>query len=336
MYPSEYDDSLKPIYLFEPHDAKNHLVFIRNLNSFFKANVKVCFPCKKVFLTHDYRHLCPKAKCCFSCRRFFQSTSTFVHEKLIQYFCDKNLTKESSSVCPRCNVTCYSKHCYEGHKYFCSGKGTFGYKCLKCNKFTYRRGMSCAESLKLLHKCGEDTECKFCREKKDLKDPNHLCKLKKETVVKSGSRIAFITMEHFETSITKCKNCEVKNLVCEKHHISTPSDQYENEPLLIMIYREESCRGNFTKYEITNFKTKPTIDKTENVLSVPYEYNSFDKDKKHSKITEDFKSNYAKLQASQSLLISTTLLQLITSSEWHNTTFICQDENSLIYVRYII
>ena len=49
MYPSDYDDSLKPIYLFEPHDAKNHLVFIRNLNSYFKANVKVCFACKKYF-----------------------------------------------------------------------------------------------------------------------------------------------------------------------------------------------------------------------------------------------------------------------------------------------
>ena len=52
MYPQEYQDNLIPIYFYQPLEEKNHLVYIRNLKSYFKANVKVCFSCKKTFQTH--------------------------------------------------------------------------------------------------------------------------------------------------------------------------------------------------------------------------------------------------------------------------------------------
>jgi hypothetical protein len=82
MFPPIYDDSLVPIYLFEPLENPNHVVFIRNLNSYFKGNVKICFACKKTFLTYNHKHFCKEKKSCFSCRRFFSSNITYLHEKL--------------------------------------------------------------------------------------------------------------------------------------------------------------------------------------------------------------------------------------------------------------
>ena len=331
MYPSEYDDSLKPIYLFEPFDAKNHLIFIRNLNSYFKANVKVCFACKKIFLTHNYRHLCPKLKCCFSCRRFFQSSTTYIHEKLKSNFCDKNITTENSFTCSRCNVTCFSKHCFNGHKLFCSGKGSFGYKCLLCNKFTYRYGSKkSSDALKDSHKCGENKRCLYCRE---TKDSDHLCKFRKETILSHSRSLAFINMEFYCYDAKKCLDClqrtsEKNSLFCEKHE----NLQVEHEPLLIVIYKEEKYRGNFSKYEINNFIDTPVVQKTQDVLTLRYDDNLFNNKVKNSKIPEDFKTNYEKIQNDQSSLLSNKLLQLIMSKEWQNTTFICQDADSLIYV----
>ena len=49
MYPSIYNDELIPIYLYEPLESPGHFVFIRNLNSYFHSNVKVCFGCQKSF-----------------------------------------------------------------------------------------------------------------------------------------------------------------------------------------------------------------------------------------------------------------------------------------------
>ena len=195
MYPEKYDDRLKPIYLFQPVDAKNHLVFIRNYHSYCRANVTICFGCKKSFSTYNYRHLCPKRESCFSCRRFFQTPDTYLNEKLNQEFCNKNVTSELSFTCELCNVTCYSNHCYKGHKLRCNGQGNFGYKCLKCNKFTYRSGKMNGKKLQASHMCGEVKSCPYCRQ---TKNDNHQCPLRKEVITKNWPKLAFIGMEHFE------------------------------------------------------------------------------------------------------------------------------------------
>ena len=64
MFPATYDDTLIPIYLFEPLESPSHFVFIRHLNSYFKANLKVCFGCFKTFKgsSMPIMHLCPKKK----------------------------------------------------------------------------------------------------------------------------------------------------------------------------------------------------------------------------------------------------------------------------------
>ena len=334
MYPENYEDNLIPIYFYQPLNEKNHLVYIRNLKSYFKANVRVCFGCKKTFQTHDYRHLCPKRKCCFSCRRFFQTKDTFVHEKLSVDFCDKDITTENKLMCPICNVTCYSQHCFKGHKRICNGQGTFGFKCLKCNKFTYRYSDKNGANLRESHKCNELKKCKFCRE---FQEENHLCKLKKESASQLWPQLAFLVMEYFDNSLENCSQCMTFNVekntehLCEAHQTTSEN---ADEPILAIIYREEEI-GTFRRYVCENFETAK-VSKTTNSFS--FSYDKFIKNKhlltcdKSKRKTEDFKTNLQQLNEKETNLLSDKLFQLVSS--WQNTTFICQDEDSICYVRF--
>jgi hypothetical protein len=336
MYPPEYDDSLIPIYFLQPHDAKCHLVYIRNLKSFFRARVTVCFGCKKTFLTQNYKHLCPKKQCCFSCRRFFQNDNTYIHEKLIEDFCDKNLTKEEMFTCTICNVTCYSKHCLKGHKRICNGQGTFGFKCLKCNKFTYRYGNKNGQILKDEHVCESLKLCPFCRESQEL---NHLCKLKKESDVQVWPKLAFIAMEYFDNSSENCNEClnlrTAKNnkLFCSSHKNETESD---DEPILATIFYEENERGCFEKYQFDNFEN---VKMTKSNKILEFNYNKVNAKPKtnvstHKKTNpkSELVCNLKKLNEKDTYLMSDKILQLIMT--WRNTTFLCQDEDSISYVRF--
>ena len=106
------------------------------------------------------------------------SNKTYVNENLKDKFCDKQITGENASICPICNVTIYSKHCLLKHKQLCGLSGRFGYKCLICNKFTYRRGGNSTYELKSSHNCNNIKPCVICFEPK-LINEIHICKLKK-------------------------------------------------------------------------------------------------------------------------------------------------------------
>jgi hypothetical protein len=332
MYPSIYDDALIPIYLYEPNENPNHVVFIRNLNSYFRGNVKICFGCKKIFTTYNYKHFCKEKKSCFSCRRFFASTSTYLHEKLSLNFCDKYLSNSNSILCPICNVTCHSNHCLNGHRLLCTGKGTFGFKCLKCKKFTYRYGQINGSDLKMNHKCGEKKNCSSCRNEIE---ENHLCPLIKEVCKDSNNvKLAFLGMEHFDTSSDNCVDCfnlRLTNLnqtesFCDKHKFSKLNDV---DPILIIIYQ---C-GDFavTKYVLSHFKNEPSVFKEENILSLKT-FSSNSQMFKTSKTSQDFKRNLTNLHSKTAFLLMEKFLQLITQKSWNNTTFICQDFDSRTFM----
>jgi hypothetical protein len=57
-YPSQLDNQLEPIYLYEPSNEKNHINFIRCLSSFFKSNGRICFYCKRYFKDSSVIHRC--------------------------------------------------------------------------------------------------------------------------------------------------------------------------------------------------------------------------------------------------------------------------------------
>jgi hypothetical protein len=333
MYPSIYDDNLIPIYLYEPHESPNHVVFIRNLNSYFKANVKICFACAKTFLTYNYKHFCKEKKSCFSCRRFFASENTYLHEKLMINFCDKTLSKEIPFTCPKCNVTCYSNHCFNGHKLICTGQGTFGYKCLKCKKFTYRYGKINGTFLKNNHQCGERKNCTNCRQEMD---DNHLCPLIKEVCKETDClKLAFIGMEFFDTASENCIDCfnlGQKNNVtdfCSLHQNSTNIDL---EPIIAIIY--ECVNSSVTKYVISSFGNKSSLSIEENILTLNTNFfnDKYSRPKMQTRKSQDFKRNLQNLQSKKCFLLIDTLLQLITQPKWNNTTFICQDFDSKTYM----
>ena len=171
------------------------------------------------------------------------------------------------------------------------------------------------KKLQASHMCGEVKSCPYCRQ---TKNDNHQCPLRKEVITKNWPKLAFIGMEHFE-------NC---------------SEDLLNDPVMAIIYCEEDSFGNFTQYEFHNFKDHTIVSKTESFLNYNYlpdfcqnmVFNSKPLQRK-TKITQDFKTNYNSLQNNRPESLMDNLLQLITSEKWQNTTFICQDEDSLTLVR---
>ena len=190
MYPHTYDDSLLPIYMYNPNNAVNHFVYIKNLPSFFKNNFRICFCCKKSFKNRSSKqpmHNCRIRPTCFACRRFYQTSETYLSPGLIDNFCNKDVTEETSFICKLCNLTIYSQHCYKGHKKFCgSQSGNFGFKCLKCGTFTYRMGSENSKILRENHECKNLKKCTVCFK---AQENNHLCQLKKEIFPKQTSRV---------------------------------------------------------------------------------------------------------------------------------------------------
>ena len=200
----------------------------------------------------------------------------------------------------------------------CNGQGTFGFKCLKCNKFTYRFGNETSSNLQQKHLCSDLKICNCCKERKE---PNHLCKLSKEALKQSETKLAFITFEHFDNSSENCIQCEqgrnkTQNF-CNKHKsISENLDQ----PLMVIIYYEEKTRGVFTKYELNNFE-RPQITKSENILVYNYAEelvtSNVPNATKKKKIIQDFKTNFEKLQSKQTLSLTDVLLQLILNCNFY-------------------
>jgi hypothetical protein len=353
MYPEDYDDSLEPIYLFQPLNSPNHVVFIRHLNSYFKANLKICFYCKKSFRSYRYNHFCPKIKGCFACHRPFAKKSTFLHEKNKINFCDKKITSELAVNCKICNVVLYSKHCSQGHKLLCYGKGSFGWKCLKCNKFCYRYGKMNSKMIENAHQCGSK-KCIYCYEDADSQ---HLCKLKIEKFPKTWPLLAFIGIEHCTINIENCLDClqikkefqEMSNLsykdltlnstylslCCEKHK----SSNILIEPTLIIIYKETK-RGHFTKYVLTNnsFISNDYIE-TDHInfeyvsKELSYLYDKKSNECKSQRKTFDFNKNLKLLRSKDksTLTLIDKFVQLISNAEWQYTTFVSQDSNSQNY-----
>lgn len=135
MYPHEWDDTLMPIYMYEDFKNPNHLIFIKNLNSFFRANYKICFACKKSFSSINYFHLCKQRPSCFVCRRVYQNEKTFCNSYTKDMFCDSLLSLKNPRTCSVCNLTILTDHCGNGHKKICNGKGHFGWSCKDCKHF---------------------------------------------------------------------------------------------------------------------------------------------------------------------------------------------------------
>ena len=354
-YPKAYDNKLEPIYLFEPFKDENHLLFIRHLASYFKSNVKICFTCLRKFKTYNYKHLCSYKLNCFACRRPFSESSTYLHEKLENNFCNGKLVNEPNFKCKICNVTLYSKACEKGHKLICNGAGNFGWKCLKCNKFTYRQGNLNATKIAEQHTCGFIT-CKNCKDLYDSKEDNHLCKMRKENLLNKWPSLAFFNFEFLFYSSADCSSCyEIKKefkktidlkwkevyehslystLKCEFHRLEEECTLSSLEPNAIIVYKEDiKIKGQFSRHIFTDLNYS---NSTEKIFDVSYIPNNIivPEFRSRTKQSQDLISNIEALQTihPDETPAITKFLKLICSEEWRFTTFIAQDEDSVIYV----
>lgn len=126
-----------------------------------------------------------KHLCCSTCRRFLQSSTTYLHERLDYLFCDKDVTTEKQFRYEICNCIIYSTKCFKGHRKFCNGKR---YICDSCQKFlTSSRGQSSLQ-IKTSPICSGKLQYKFCYEK--ITD-EYFCKLKHVKYSSLHTRLGF-------------------------------------------------------------------------------------------------------------------------------------------------
>ena len=102
-------------------------LFLKMKMIIFFNNFKTCFLCYKSFKSSLIHHRCDRNLSCFSCRKILASKSTYLHQKLMNYFCDGNLASEKEwKLCSICNATLKSEKCAIGHKRICYGLGHLG------------------------------------------------------------------------------------------------------------------------------------------------------------------------------------------------------------------
>ena len=303
MYPQQFNDTLKPIYLYRPSFDSCHVLFIRNLTSFFKANGDVCLSCFRIFRNNRYSrspHLCRKKQMCFACRRFFEDINTYKNTSTAMNFCDKMTTLENTFHCPKCNCDIYSAHCFKGHKKFCKSRGYFGYKCSQCNKFTYCKNNT-SEDLKRLHQCGDSKICKFCYL---IKETNHLCPLKIERVPEFHVRLAFF------------------KIVVDENNL----------PFLAIFYREDIKRGVFREHiffdKTFQCPNNCNDNVNENYLEAKWNISAQFKDPVKLQEKSSFCDYLNKLRSTQEKDFSQQLLDFLLDENFSFTAYLCEDTTS--------
>jgi len=340
MYPKEYDDSLKPIFLYQPLNTPNHLIFIRHIISFFRANCTICFACKKKFKTVNYKHDCLRKKTCYCCKRFISSSNTYLNKTILPAFFCNSKENESTIICNKCNFNIPNLHCLSGHKKVCNR----AWKCPNCKKVTFRSGGKNNSIQKIieLHKCGFKV-CRFCKvQYKHSLDEIHLCPLKKIILSPQRTKLAYLGLEFLNHCTDNCAQCYLlrkafcteQNLTwlemtkhtlfptlhCEVH--AHQNNLYE--PNIIIIYRECLEPFKFEKVIISDF-----ICSNSDNIDFDLKFNKMHFQQKYPKFEPKFFTN--RIFEADSF-VKKTFLETICSKEWHGTTFVCQDQDSLILV----
>ena len=337
VIPQSINDELIPIYLYEPFADKNHIIYIKNLQSYFKFNRKICFDCLKVFKNYRHNHRCNRRLTCFACRRKFARINTYIHEKTIINFCDSKIkTNAKVMYCEICNCTLKTNHCKLGHKKICNGKGQFGYKCLKCKKFTYRRNNDTSATLKQMHQCGV-LRCNFCSSyyNANFEEDIHLCALKKETCPNKWPNLCFLKIVFQSSFSKKCSNCLKKKMSLAENMCYDCDCETIQEPNLLVMYKEHSVRrGLFDKIVLSNVVSNITEENCfnsnyTNDLKTPTAFV-----KKCSNPSQDITMilNYLKKTDNLKLPLIVQFFKDILIDPikvWFNTTFILHDEDSI-------
>jgi len=308
MYPKIYDESLRPIYLFEQNESSSntqHLIFIRHLKAFFRSvKKKSCFYCKKVFRSFNIEHRCSVRKTCLACRRFFTKSNVVPSKFHIQDYCSGDQTLgEFLEECKVCQLKLLNESCATRHRKICGKNGFLGFKCKKCNKyFSRNKQFQNIAQFQMKHTCGQKL-CSTC--KTYIFDTNHLCHLRKTIFTEDSRQLAFLTMEF----------CQDKN----------GSD--DHVPNCITVLKENNFySGIFDEYQISDFE--PGICETKSCFSCPY-FESKPNMLFPFIVPFEFSAKLLAIKSTEQKLCLGRLLQLLVS--WTETVVLCKDDTGFIF-----
>jgi hypothetical protein len=235
------------LYLLNAH----HVVLIDNLKAFFLHNKRyVCFDCKKSFGYHmRTTHRCHGRLNCFNCDGVFLTSTTkqFKHE--LTTFCDSKLREQQVPEfnCDKCNLTFQTLLCYYNHSLKCVSNNK-GWKCLNCGIFHVAVNNQTADEIRAIHVCGETRKkCIYCFQ---LKEKDHICKIKLKNPHTIWPNLAFISMKHPDIGNGNCQNCfEVKKKFTLDNNI-TLEELFKSEK-----FSELVCKA----HELTSVKALPSV-----------------------------------------------------------------------------
>lgn len=302
-FPSEYDDKLIPIFLFNPNMDPTHLIYIKNLRYYFGATFTMCLACKKCFKAKYNTHLCKSKECCFTCRKHLQSSDTYLHKVLENNFCDKTLMTHEPIRCHICNLPIYSEKCKSNHRKICNGKGKLGFNCDLCKKFIPGHN---SLQIKLTHDCLDKPLCKICFQPRYF---DHVCKLKRERFKNVHPRLAFLNVEFFASDL----------------------ESFDQIPCIATIWREEAKRCKFKKYVFFDSQ----LHYPEDTIEVQYLPNSLKETNFPTKVikaTSVLNTNILKLKSKEfgkdDCIFK--VLNFVLDTNYAVTSYLCQDSDSLI------
>jgi len=300
-YPENYDSSLKPIFLYKPCNS-NHIIFIRNLFSYYRKNGKTCLVCKQYQKTANYNHFCKKSSnCCFVCHRYLQKSSTYFNSNLTKLFCDSKLNRDLKETCSLCNVKLYSVSCKNAHRLLCNSKGFFGYFCNLCQKFNYGSSGLTSDFLRSNHICNKKI-CKFCFK---VEESNHLCLLTIPKYPQYHYNLCFLHLEAIDQEPIACVLLK-ENQTGHFENIFISELQLN----LSMYFKPKNLQEDFDGYNFEG-KTLKNFKKLEDLIYIEQQIN---------KLNDNFVKKF---------------LQLMLEERFRGTTVIVSDEDNTSMVSTI-
>jgi len=359
-YPAGHDLTKPRLYLLQY--SKNHVVFIDSLKTFFERQGKlICFGCLKFFSTLwrnrglPQIHRCFKKMTCFLCNGFLATEKTINVENEIAFFCDSEIKSAQIQPfnCTKCNLLFQSSVCFENHKKKCdSNRG--GWYCSECNIFQKCENNS-EEEIRLSHVCGTlRKKCNFCYQ---LKEKEHICKIKPTEIHHIWPNLAFVNMTFQFVGTGNCENCyQIRQQYAVANHLTLPElfkseifselicDKHKNvtesaKPNVICLFSEEK-RHFFTEFlfcdDNLSYSNPPTerIDAPYSVHSKPMTTQPCKVKKMSQKVSQLFEKT---LNDNCNLANKTAMSQFllfICSDKFSNYTFIMSGQ-SLVIIYFI-
>lgn len=314
MYPQDFNESLRPIFLFDSNTSLQHVVFIKSIKSFFNASKqKTCLFCKKVFKKVNVDHQCKIRPSCLACKRHQMLPNIMPSKFFENKFCNKDSSIAfKNQYCQICQVPIFSQTCETLHKPLCGKHGNLGYRCFHCNKFVYNtRDYKNADVISKHHKC-TGVFCALCKSYHNEKD--HLCKLKEINFTQKPQMLGFLTMEFLLEDFSSPVTNEVPNLITIYKETKAMSGIFDSHVL-----------SDFCEEIHTDLQTF-TFNYCDHVCDIPVSAHT----KRNFSKMFDFKLNEAQ---SKTTSILQRLVKLLT--KWAFVTLITADNNGFIFNAFI-